>query len=67
MVRFAALVAADASPASYLVTLTVADEVGVTADDLRGVLIALGPLVGSARVLAGADNALKAIAAARQR
>jgi alkylhydroperoxidase/carboxymuconolactone decarboxylase family protein YurZ len=67
LVRVAALVATDASAASYLVNLTVADEVGVTADDVRGVLIALGPLVGSARVLAGAEKALTAIATAKQR
>ena len=66
LVRIAALVATDASAASYLVNLTVADEVGITADDVRGVLIALAPLVGSARVLSGADKALTAIAAARQ-
>ena len=66
LVRIAALVATDASAASYLVNLTVADEMGITADDVRGVLIALGPLVGSARVLSGAEKALKAIAAARQ-
>jgi len=66
MVRLAALVATDASAASYLINLTVADEIGITADDVRGVLIALAPLVGSARVLSGADKALTAIAAARQ-
>jgi 4-carboxymuconolactone decarboxylase len=66
LVRIAALVATDASAASYVVSLTVADDIGVTADDVRGVLIALGPLVGSARVLSGADKALKAIATARQ-
>jgi hypothetical protein len=66
LVRIAALVAADASAASYLVNLTVADDLGVTADDVRGVLIALGPLVGSARVLSGAEKALTAIATARQ-
>ena len=65
LVRIAALVAIDASTASYLVNLTVADEVGITADDVRGVLIALAPLVGSARVLSGADKALKAVATAR--
>ena len=67
LVRIAALVAADASEASYRVNLTVADDVGITADDVRGVLIALGPVVGSARVLSGATKALKAIASARQR
>jgi 4-carboxymuconolactone decarboxylase len=66
LVRIAALVATDAPAASYLVNLTVADDVGVTADDVRGVLIALGPLVGSARVLSGAEKALTAIATARQ-
>src|SRR4051812_19107034 len=39
LVRIAALVALDASVASYLVNLTIADTVGVTADDVRGVLI----------------------------
>jgi 4-carboxymuconolactone decarboxylase len=66
LVRIAALVAIDASVASYLVNLSIAEDVGITADDVRGVLIALGPVVGSARVLSGADKALKAIATARQ-
>jgi 4-carboxymuconolactone decarboxylase len=66
LVRIAALVAIDASAASYLVNLTIADDVGITADDVRGVLIALGPVVGSARVLSGAEKALKAIATAQQ-
>jgi len=66
LVRIAALVAIDASVASYVVDLSIAEDVGITADDVRGVLIALGPVVGSARVLSGADKALKAIATARQ-
>jgi 4-carboxymuconolactone decarboxylase len=66
LVRIAALVATDASSASYRVNLTAADDVGITADDVRGVLIALGPVVGSARVLSGAEKALKAIADARR-
>jgi 4-carboxymuconolactone decarboxylase len=66
LVRIAALVAADASAAPYPVNPPVADDLGVTADDVRGVLIALGPLVGSARVLSGAEKALTAIATARQ-
>jgi hypothetical protein len=66
LVRIAALVASDASAASYLVNLAAAEGVGITADDVRGVLIALGPVVGSARVLSGAGRALKAIETARQ-
>ena len=66
LVRIAALVAIDASAASYVINLTVADDLGITADDVRGVLIALAPLVGSARALSGAEKALKAIATARR-
>jgi 4-carboxymuconolactone decarboxylase len=65
LVRIAALVSVDASATSYLANLTMAEEAGITADDVRGVLIALGPLLGSARVLSGAEKALAAIAAAR--
>jgi 4-carboxymuconolactone decarboxylase len=66
LVRIAALVAVDAPAASYLVNLTVADEIGITADEIRGVLIALAPLVGSARVFSGAEKALTALATARR-
>ena len=67
LVRFAALVAADASAASYLVNLTAADDAGVSPEDVRGVLIALGPLLGTAKVLSGAEKALHAIDVGRQR
>jgi hypothetical protein len=66
LVRFAALVALDAPASSYLVNLSVADAVGISADDVRGVLIALGPVVGSARAMSGAEKALQAIAAAQR-
>lgn len=66
LVRIAALVATDASAASYLVNLSIADDAGVTADDVRGVLIALAPMVGSPRVLSGAEKALNAIVTAQQ-
>jgi hypothetical protein len=59
-------VAVGASVASYLVNLAIADDVGVTAQDVRGVLIALGPVVGSARLLSGADKAMQAIATAQR-
>ncbi|GID93781.1 carboxymuconolactone decarboxylase family protein [Amorphoplanes digitatis] len=66
LVRIAALVAVDAPASSYVVNLTVADELGITADDVRGVLIALAPLVGSARAFSGAEKALSALATARR-
>jgi alkylhydroperoxidase/carboxymuconolactone decarboxylase family protein YurZ len=66
LVRVAALVAVDATPTSFLATLAVADDLGVTAEEVRGVLVAVAPVVGSARALAGAEKALQAVAAARQ-
>jgi alkylhydroperoxidase/carboxymuconolactone decarboxylase family protein YurZ len=52
LVRFAALVAMDAAPASYLFHLGVGAELGLTLEDARQVLIALAPLVGTARTVA---------------
>ena len=43
LVRLAALVAADAPPASYLLDLGAASELGIDADDVRGVLSAVAP------------------------
>jgi len=64
LVRIAALAALDASAESYLVNFAIADEVGVTADDVRGVLIALAPLIGSVRTAAAASHAMRAAGAA---
>ncbi len=52
LVRFAAQVALGAPPMSYLTTLAIGDEVGVTVDELRGVLTAIAPVVGGPRVVA---------------
>jgi alkylhydroperoxidase/carboxymuconolactone decarboxylase family protein YurZ len=61
LVRLAALVALDAPAASYLVNFAAADEVGITLDDVRGVLIALSPVVGTARTVAATEHATRAI------
>ena len=50
LVRIAALVAVDAPPASYLLNLGAASDAGVNADQVRGVLAAIAPIVGTARV-----------------
>ena len=50
LVRIAALVAVDAPPVSYLMNLGAAGEVGLEPEDVRGVLIAVAPIVGTARV-----------------
>lgn len=52
LVRIAALIASSAPPASYLVNLDQAAEVGLDDDDLRSVLVAVAPIVGTARTVA---------------
>jgi 4-carboxymuconolactone decarboxylase len=64
LVRVAALVAVDAPPASYLLNLGAAGEVGVTSDQVTGVLAAVAPIVGTARVAAAAGHMAKALGAA---
>jgi alkylhydroperoxidase/carboxymuconolactone decarboxylase family protein YurZ len=60
-VRFAALVASDAAPASYLFHLAAGSEAGLTMEDARQVLIALAPLVGSARVVSASTKVARAL------
>jgi 4-carboxymuconolactone decarboxylase len=60
LTRLAALVAMDAAPVSYLINLGLAAEVGVTLEEAQGTLIAIAPVVGSARVASAAGNVLRA-------
>jgi 4-carboxymuconolactone decarboxylase len=64
LVRLAALVAVDAPPVSYLANLGVAADVDIDDDQLRGVLTAIAPIVGTARVAAAAGGIIKAFGAA---
>ncbi len=50
LVRIAALAAVDAPSISYLLNLGAASEVGVDAEQVRGVLAAIAPIVGTARI-----------------
>lgn len=56
LVRIAALVAIDAPPASFIWNIQMALDMGVTPDDIMGVLIALAPTVGLARIVAAAPE-----------
>jgi 4-carboxymuconolactone decarboxylase len=56
LVRFAALVAVQAPPASYVTNLAVAGDVGVDEERLRSVLLAVAPVVGTPRVVAAIGN-----------
>jgi 4-carboxymuconolactone decarboxylase len=60
LVRLAALVAADAAPVSYLVNMGPAADAGVTLEQTQGVLVAIAPIVGSARVASAAGKLLRA-------
>ncbi|MFM9134326.1 MAG: carboxymuconolactone decarboxylase family protein [bacterium] len=64
VVRLAALVAADAPPASYLMHIGPALDNGVTLDDLQDVLVAVAPIVGTAKVLTAAGNIAEALGVA---
>lgn len=64
LVRLAALVAADAAPVSYLVNLSTAADAGVTLEQAQGVLVAISPVVGSARIASAAGKLLRAFGVA---
>jgi len=61
MVRIAALVAVDASAASYLLNLGAASEIGIGAEEIQGVLVAVAPIVGTARVVSATGNIMTAL------
>ncbi len=56
LVRIAALVALDAPAISYALNLAVADELDVDPEQIRGVLAALAPIVGTVRVASALGN-----------
>jgi 4-carboxymuconolactone decarboxylase len=61
LVRIAALVAVDAPAVSYLMNLAVAGEMGVDAEQVRGVLAAVAPIVGTARVASATGKIASAL------
>ena len=61
LVRVAALVAVDAPPAAYLLNLGVASEMGIGVEDVQDVLMAIAPIVGTARVAAATGNIVRAL------
>ena len=60
-VRLAALVAVDAPPASYLLNLGVAAETGIEVQQVQGILAAVAPIVGTARVASATGNIVRAL------
>jgi 4-carboxymuconolactone decarboxylase len=64
LVRLAALVASSAPAASYALNLAAAGEVGLDADDVRGVLTAIAPIVGTSRVVGATGRIVVALGVA---
>ncbi len=59
--RVAALVALDAPPVSYLVNLPMVEESGADAETVQGILLAIAPIVGTARVASAASKIARAL------
>ncbi len=66
LVRIAALTAMDAPPASWLVNLKIGKELGISPDSAIGTLIAIAPVVGTARTVSAAGSIVKALDMAEQ-
>ncbi len=65
LVRLAALSALDAAPASWLVNLALGNELGILAERAIGTLIAIAPVVGTARVVSAAGSSVRALGLAQ--
>jgi len=61
LARIAALVAVDAPPISYTMNLAAASDAGVDAENVQGVLAAIAPIVGTARVASATGNIVRAL------
>ena len=64
LVRIAALAAVDAPPVSYLLNLGAASELDIDPEQVRGVLAAIAPIVGTARIAAATGKIVEALAVA---
>jgi alkylhydroperoxidase/carboxymuconolactone decarboxylase family protein YurZ len=61
LARLAALAAVDARPISYLAHVGAAVESGVTVERVQDLLVAIAPLIGTARVMSAALNITEAL------
>ena len=60
LVRIAALVAVDAPPVSYAFNLEVAEDLEIDPEQVRGVLAAVAPIVGTARIASATSEIMRA-------
>jgi 4-carboxymuconolactone decarboxylase len=60
LVRMAALATLDAAPASWLLNIEGGAEAGLDPETVIGTLIAIAPVIGTARVVSAAGHIIKA-------
>jgi alkylhydroperoxidase/carboxymuconolactone decarboxylase family protein YurZ len=61
LARIAGLAAVDAPTASYLLNAGEALEVGITVEDVQGILVAVAPIIGTPRIVAAASHLFEAL------
>jgi alkylhydroperoxidase/carboxymuconolactone decarboxylase family protein YurZ len=61
LARLAALVAVDAPEASYVMNIQSAVDTEVTIEDVQGLLVAVAPIVGTARVVSASEKITAAL------
>ncbi len=61
LARIAALAAVGAPPVSYLANAGTAVDLGVTLEDVQGVLVAVAPIIGTALTVTAAGNITRAL------
>ncbi len=61
LVRIAALVAVDAAPMSYVANLEAVSDLDIDPDQVRGVLAAVAPIVGTARIVSALGKIVDAL------
>ena len=67
LVRIAALIAVEAPPVSYAFNLAAASDLQIDAEQVRGVLAAVAPIVGTPRVASATGNLVRVLRARRAR
>ena len=61
LVRLAALVAVHAPATSYVLNAGTAADVGITIEDVQGLLVAIAPIVGTPQVVSASANITQAL------
>ena len=60
LVRMAALATLDAAPASWMMNIAVSNEAGLAPELMLGTLIAIAPVIGTARIVSAASHITRA-------